>query len=170
MTKLKILLFLLLPFVVGAFIGIRFPNLNIEQQKQMIAFIADFSQSGLFNIVAPIAVLIVAIYVFIYGQIPRNLSGVRKILLLWLPNVALGCTVPFFTALIGFLIAYNGELETAKLTVITVFAFVYSVVFFVGMLLPAFEGVYPKSVADKRKVYALLVVSLGVATLWQYLT
>ncbi|MGY6473640.1 hypothetical protein ACXIU6_22550 [Vibrio parahaemolyticus] len=170
MTKFRVFLFLFIPFIAGAFVGIRFPSLDVEQQKEMVGFIADFSQSGLFNIVAPIAVLIFAIYVFIYGQVPRELRGARKLLLFWLPGVAFSCSIPFFTALLGFLVAYKGELETTKLAVITVVGFVYSVVFFVGMLLPAFEGVYPKDVGQKRKVYSLLVVSLGIVALWQYFT
>ena len=168
MKTLKIFLFLIIPFIVGWGIGLRYPSLELEQQKEMIGMIAEFSQSGVFNIIAPIAVLVFAIYVFIYGQVPRELTESRRLLLFWLPNVALGCTVPFFTSLFGFLVSYKGEIETTKLAVITLVGFFYSVVVFVGMLLPAFEGMYPHDISKKRKIYALWVVSFGFVVLLQY--
>lgn len=167
MTKLKLYFPLIIPFIVGAVIGLIFPNLDLEKQREMISFITGFSQPEMFNIVAPIAVLIFAMYVFVYGQVPRDLSGTRKFLLFLLPSAALSYTVPFFTALLGFLMTYNGKLETTKLAVFSIVGFIYSVVFFVGMLLPAFEGIYPSEIDQKRKIYVLLVMSLGLVTLWQ---
>ncbi|MCG9597289.1 hypothetical protein L1D15_11240 [Vibrio sp. Isolate25] len=170
MSKLRLCLIPIIPLMTGIIVGLLFPYAEKNQQEEMVSFMADFAQTGLFNILAPLAVIVFAIYVFIFGQIPKDISGKRKMLLLWLPTIALGCTLPFFIVLLGFFLTYNGVIDTTKLIVVGIVGFVYSIVFFVGMLLPAVEGFCPKDVSSKRKVYVLLLVSLGLVILWQNFT
>ncbi|HGS4642759.1 TPA: hypothetical protein ACMDO7_003548 [Vibrio cholerae] len=170
MTKLKLGLFFVPSLLAGAYVGLRFPSLDTQEQKEMVGFIVGFSQSDLFNIAAPLSVLIFAIYVFIFGQIPRKLSGKRKVILFWLPGLSLTCSMPFFTALLSFLVVYSGDLETTKLIVYSLLGFIYSVVFLLGMLAPAFEGMYPKEISQKRRVYVLLVISLFLVMVLGYFT
>jgi hypothetical protein len=167
MKNIMLYLSVIVPFITGTFLGEFFPIDDTVKQKEYVNIILTFAQSEIFNVLAPLSVVLFAIYVFVFGQIDLNISKVRKALLYALPSFSYGCVMPFYISIFGFLLTYNGSIDTMKLAVFSVFGFVYSVGFFTLMLLPAHEGIYPKSVKAKRKLYGLLVVSFVLLTIYE---
>jgi len=159
-----------LPLVVGIVIGVLYQYASGDTQSDMEQGILGFSNQFVFEMFVFLNILLVAIYVFIKGQVENPLSKLEKFLFYWLPATALGFVVPFFGAMYGFIIGHPTSPDLINLAILGVFAFIWSAGFFMLLLLPAHSGIYPKNIKDKRLLYSAITISMFAVYGWRFVT
>ena len=159
-----------LPLVIGMVIGVFYQYASGDTQSNMEQGILGFSNQFVFEMFVFLNILLVAIYVFIKGQVENPLSKLEKFLFYWLPATALGFVVPFFGAMYGFIIGHPTSPDLINLAILGVFAFIWSAGFFMLLLLPAHSGIYPKNIRDKRLLYSAITISMFAVYGWRFVT
>jgi hypothetical protein len=159
-----------IPLVVGIVIGALYQYASGDTQSDMEQGILGFSNQYVFEMFVFLNILLVAIYVFIKGQVNQPLSKLEKFLFYWLPATALGFVVPFFGAMYGFIIGHPSSPDLINLAILGIFAFIWSAGFFMLLLLPAHAGIYPKKIKDKRLLYSAITISMFAVYGWRFVT
>lgn len=159
-----------LPLLIGAVIGWLYQHASTSAQEEMRGGILGFSNQYVFELFVFVNLLLVCGYVFTKGQVEAPFNKVEKFIFYILPGAVLGFVVPFFGALYGFIIGHPGEPDLVNIAILGVVALVWSVGFYLLLLAPAYSGVYPKNVSNKKKLYCAVLLSTVSVYAWNFVT
>ena len=156
------------PFFIGLLLGYLYGFVGSTNQQRIQGAITGFGNPDLFNFLAPVSVILLSILVLAKGPVSTRPTRTERAIVYWLPSLSLGTCVPFFSALFAFLAGLPTSQTKTALVVMGIVGAIWSAGFFLLLIAPAHASVFPREVHKKKHLYAIILISSVLGSVWFY--